>query len=124
MKNKAVAFLVMHLGFLLYSSYTIVGKIAAQKDFLSFHFILLYGAVVFILVVYAFLWQKVLKVFPLSVATANKAVTILWGILFGRLLFGESVKPTMIAGAVIILAGILFLNSLDAALDTTTEENS
>lgn len=110
MKNKFAAFFLMHFGFLVYSSYAILGKLASKEDFLSLNFISYYAAVVFILAVYAFLWQKVLKVFSLSVAASNKAITIIWGILFGRLIFNESIKPTMVAGAVIILCGIFLLN--------------
>ena len=110
MKNKLAAFFLMHFGFLVYSSYAILGKLASKEDFLSLKFIAYYAAVIFILALYAFLWQKVLKVFSLSLAASNKAVTIIWGIVFGRLIFNESIKPTMIAGAVIILCGILLLN--------------
>ena len=110
MKNKLAAFFIMHFGFLVYSSYAILGKLASKENFLSLKFILYYSVAIFILAVYAFLWQKVLKVFSLSVAASNKAVTIIWGIVFGHFIFNECIKPTMIAGAFIIFCGILLLN--------------
>ena len=35
------------------------------------------------LVAYAFGWQQVIKHLPLTTAYANKAVTVVWGILLG-----------------------------------------
>jgi drug/metabolite transporter (DMT)-like permease len=101
---------MMHFGFLIYSTYAIVGKIASKKEFLSKDFILAYGVVILILIFYAFIWQKVLKVFSLSTACSNKSVTIIWGIVFGKVIFSEQIKPTMVIGAVLILSGILYLN--------------
>lgn len=109
MKNKAVAFLVMHVAFLLYALYAVIGKIGAQTDFLSPRFILLYGIVFILLFVYAVLWQQVLKVIPLTIATANKTITIVWGILFGFVFFKEAISLKMIIGSIVILAGILLL---------------
>ena len=110
MKNKIGIFVLMHFGFFIYSLYAVLGKIASKEHILSSRFVMLYGIVVFIMAIYAFLWQKVLKFFPLSVASANKSVTIIWGIVFGILFFGEKMKLTMVIGAVIILAGIFILN--------------
>ena len=59
--------------------------------------------------IYAVLWQQVLKKIPLSVASANKAVTIIWGIIFGKIVFDEKIKWNMVLGALIILAGIFIL---------------
>lgn len=99
----------MHFGFLVYAFYAVLGKVASKKEFLSPAFILIYIAVFAILFFYALIWQQVLKVIPLVVATANKTITIVWGIVFGKLIFGEKIKANMIFGAALILAGILIL---------------
>lgn len=111
MKNKSSVFyfLLMHAGFLVYAFYAVLGKFASKQDFLSPAFILIYIAVFAILFFYALIWQQVLKVIPLVVATANKTITIVWGIVFGKLIFGEQIKLNMILGAVLILTGILIL---------------
>lgn len=101
--------LLMHAGFLLYSGYSLVGKAAARFPFFSPPFIVAYGIVAAILCTYAVIWQQVLRHVPLSVATANKSVTVIWGILFGKLFFAETVTWNMLAGAAVILAGILRL---------------
>lgn len=114
MKNHNIAhlfyFILMHAGFLVYAFYAVLGKIAAAKEIFSPAFIGIYCAVFLILVIYAIIWQQVLKKIPLIIATANKTITIVWGILFGRLFFGEKITPNMIIGGAIILAGILVLS--------------
>ena len=121
MKNKAVAFLVMHVAFLLYALYAVIGKIGAQTDFLSPRFILLYGIVFILLFVSEVLWQQVLKVIPLTIATANKTITIVWGIVFGFVFFKEAISLKMIIGAIVILAGILLLCTAPTEPDTGVE---
>ncbi len=108
-KSKIPYFILMHIAFLIYSCYALCGKFASIQEFLSKPFMLLYGAVLLIMFVYAILWQQVLKVIPLSIASANKAITIIWGIIFGRLLFNEKIKWNMIIGSILILTGIFTL---------------
>lgn len=121
MKNKATAFLVMHFAFLLYALYAVIGKIGSQTEFLSVKFIMLYGAVFVLLFLYALLWQQVLKIIPLTVATANKTITIVWGIAFGFFFFREAITLKMIAGAIVILAGILLLCSEPLETESSTQ---
>ena len=113
MKNKALSCLLMHFLFVLYSFYTVLGKKASSFDFLSVNFCFLYCAMIFILFVYAVLWQQVLKSIPLSIASANKAVTIFWGMWWGFLFFNEEISIKKIAGAFIIITGILILSFSD-----------
>lgn len=113
MKNKALSCILMHFIFVLYSFYTVLGKKASYFDFLSVKFCFLYCAMIFILFVYAVLWQQVLKSIPLSIASANKAVTIFWGMWWGFLFFNEEISIKKIAGAFIIITGILILSFSD-----------
>ena len=110
-KNNFPSFLLMHAGFLIYSFYTVLGKIAAKYDFLSLHFCIFYCILIFILFVYAILWQQVLKVIPLSFATANKASTIVWGMLWSFLFFHEEITLKKVIGAIIIISGIILLST-------------
>lgn len=114
MKNHNIThlfyFILMHLGFLIYAFYAVLGKVASTKQIFSTAFIGIYCAVFLILMIYAIIWQQVLKKIPLIIATANKTITIIWGILFGRFFFGEKITPNMIIGGAIILTGILILS--------------
>jgi drug/metabolite transporter (DMT)-like permease len=86
---------------------------ASAEEFLSLAFILYYSLFLAVLFVYALLWQQILKRFPLTVAFANKAITILWGIVWGVLFFGEALRWGMLLGSVIIVSGIYLVVSDD-----------
>lgn len=98
----------MHLLLGFYSFGGVFSKTAANSPFLSMKFILCYGMVLFILVVYALGWQQIIKRMPLSSAYANKAVTVVWGIFWGIVFFGETLTVGKVVGAAIIVAGIVF----------------
>ncbi len=109
-KDNFITYILMHFGFLIYSCYSLVGKYSSKVELFSLTFFVLYALVVFILFVYAIIWQQVLKSIRLSTAIANKSVTIIWGMFFGRIFFNETITIKNIIGAVIILAGILLLS--------------
>ena len=101
----------MHTAFLVYCIYPLLGKFATRYELLSLPFIALYCVVFGVLFVYAILWQQVLKKIPLTTAIANKSITIVWGMIFGLLIFREQVSLKMIIGASLILSGILILST-------------
>lgn len=105
------SFLFMHLAFLVYTIYPLIGKFASRYEVLSLPFIALYCVVFAILFLYAILWQQVLKRIPLTTAIANKSITIVWGMIFGLLIFGEGISLKMLIGAALILSGILILST-------------
>ncbi len=121
-KNNLASFLLMHAGFLIYSFYTVLGKIAAKYDFLSLQFCIFYCILILILFIYAIVWQQVLKVIPLSFATANKASTIVWGMFWSFLFFQEDITLKKIVGAVIIITGIILLSSATNTEDQKNEQ--
>ena len=79
--------LELHVLLAIYSVSGIASKYAAQQEFLSVRFCLLYGIVVLMLFLYALFWQQMIKKLPLITAYANKAVTVVWGIVWGLLIF-------------------------------------
>jgi drug/metabolite transporter (DMT)-like permease len=106
-------YLFLHASLLLYSFGSVLSKMASAEEFLSLAFILYYSLFLAVLFVYALLWQQILKRFPLTVAFANKAITILWGIVWGVLFFGEVLRWGMLLGSVIIVSGIYLVVSDD-----------
>ena len=114
-KQKAPAwvwFVLLHAALLVYSSSGIFSKKAARTAFMSKEFILFYAGMLFVLVIYAVLWQQVIKHLPVTTAFANKAVAVVWGIVLGRMFFQEQVTPRQIAAAAIIIAGaVLYVRS-------------
>ena len=86
---------------------------AAQQEFLSFKFFFFYGLVLLILFAYAIAWQQVLKKLPLVTAYANKAVTVIWGLVLGSVFFQEKITLQKVIGAFIIIFGVYLVVSED-----------
>lgn len=111
--KQAKWFLLLHVILGVYAGSSICSKLAARQPFLSAAFILLYGLMLAALVVYAVGWQQVIKHLPLTTAYANKAVTVVWGILLGLAVFGEAVTLRQVIGAAIIICGIVLFVRAD-----------
>lgn len=109
MKNlihKFGKYILLHFALVLYSFTSVLSKFAGEFPLISWQFIFIYGGAMFLLVIYAILWQQVLKRMPLSSAFANKAVVIIWGILWGILFFQEKVHWNILIGIILIITGI------------------
>lgn len=106
MKAKIKTYVFLHIILLIYSLAGICSKLAAGQEFLSLKFIGLYGILLFIMFFYAVMWQQVLKRMKLVTAYANKSVTIIWGMLWGMLLFHEKITAFNIIGIIIIIFGV------------------
>lgn len=110
MKNnflkKAKPFIILHIMLLIYSFCGVFIKLAGKTEFLSLKFFVFYGISLFILVIYTFGWQQLLKKIPLVTAFLNKSVTIIWSMIWGILLFSESITLSMIIGSIIVLIGV------------------
>ena len=104
--GKGSVYAALHGLLVLFSTSGIFSKLASGYPFLSLGFILCYGGMVCVLGVYAIGWQQVIKRLPLTTAYANRAVTVVWGIVWGALLFGESVTWQKVVGALVVLAGV------------------
>ena len=113
-RSRWLPFVLLQVGLFIFSLGNICSKLAGREEFLSFRFFLFYGLVLVTLAVYAVIWQQVLKHLSLTVAYASKGVLILYGLLWGTLLFGEQIRWNMIFGALLVLAGSLFFLRDDA----------
>ncbi len=107
--KKILPYLILHIITLIYSLGSICSKIASSKDFLSFEWILFYGLVLICLGIYAVLWQQILKKVNLNIAFASKAVTLIWGTLWGIIFFHETIAWNNIVGGIIVLAGVILM---------------
>ena len=134
MRNSAKWFLLLHLILGVYASSSVCSKLAAQQPFLSVGFILLYGGMLVALELVSDSaivnderskrdsltklynhesFYEVIKHLPLTTAYANKAITVVWGILLGFLLFGESITLRQFIGAAVIIVGIVLFVRAD-----------
>lgn len=103
--------LMLQLVFFIYSINSVVAKLASGQERFSLQFMLLYGLELGILGVYAILWQQIIKKFELSIAYANKAVVLIWAMIWGTILFQEQITISKAAGILLVIAGIVILNS-------------
>lgn len=83
---------------------------AANERFLSFDFLLYYLLLLLTLVIYALGWQQIIKALPLSTAFANKAITVVWGLVWGKLVFNENITAGKLIGVGFIVAGIVLFS--------------
>ena len=95
--SKKTIFFLLHLSLLFSSLSGVCSKMASRytENIFSVPFVFWFGLVFVIMFGYALIWQQILKRMPLTVAYANRPVTLIWGITWN-----------MIAGAVVIFAGI------------------
>ncbi|MEL7657636.1 MAG: EamA family transporter [Bacillota bacterium] len=107
--NRIGSLVLLHIALLIYAFCAVLMKIAASHDAFSFDFILFYILAVGVMGIYAILWQQVLKRVSLTVAFSNKAVTVLWGMILGYVIFHEAITWKMIIGALIIIVGIIVM---------------
>ena len=111
--SKDNNFILLHTAFLIYSFSGIFSKLASKQLQWSMEFLLFYGLSLFILVVYALLWQIALQKIKLSTAFAHKGVTVAWGMMWGYLLFNESITIAKIVSVSLILVGIALMGKVN-----------
>jgi len=99
---------------MVYSLSSVCSKFASQYEFLSLKFCLFYLGVLLCLFIYALGWQQVLKHLDLTTAYANKAITIIWGIIWGAIFFKEGI-PSLpkLFGALLVIIGVIIYATSD-----------
>ena len=114
MNQRAKWILILNAVLGLYSLSAVWSKLAAGQEMSSLMFVVYYGLVLLFLVLYALGWQQVIKHLPLTTAYANKAITVVWGIVLGKLIFGERITfKQFIAAGLIILGVVLYVRAED-----------
>ena len=93
--------------FAIYSSSGIFSKLASQQGFMTLPYIGYTAGVVFVLGVYAILWQQIIKKVPLSTAYMFKCTSGIFGLLFALLSFKESFSLANALGAAISFCGVM-----------------
>lgn len=94
---------------MIYTFSGVTAKIASDKEPLQF--MLLYGVEIAILGVYAILWQQLIKKFDLSIAYANKAIGIVWSMIWAVVFFNNEITWKNILGVILVVLGTIILNT-------------
>lgn len=95
----------LNLIILYYPFISIIAEIASGYELMSSSFIKFYILEIIAIGIYAVLWQRAIKKFPLSLAYSNKAIVIIYNMFWAYILFKEQITLNNIIGSVIILIG-------------------
>ena len=117
MFQTEIHFFLLHVLLILYSLGGICSKKAAEESFFSAGFFFYYSLLLIVLVIYAFGWQQIIKVLPLSTAFANKAITVTWGLVWGKLFFNEIITIGKLIGISFIIIGIVLFSYSDKRVE-------
>lgn len=98
---------ILLLVYLFYSTVSIATKFTSLQEFLSLRYFLGLSAVVAMLGVYAVIWQQVLKRIELTTAYMFKGISLIFVLMFSALIFNETITVWNIAGASLIVGGIV-----------------
>lgn len=97
---------------LIYALLSIFTKSAANYQFLSASYVLFFIGAILIMMIYAILWQQIIKYVPISEAYMFKGTSIVFVLFLSAVLFAEDITLQNIIGSVIIILGIaLFAKS-------------
>jgi len=122
MRKRYRTIILLNVLLLVYSLSGVCSKLAAGEAFLSGRFLLFYGMVLFLMAVYAFAWQQIIKKLPLTMAYANKAVSVLWAMVWGGIFFEEKISLGKGIGAILVVSGIV-LFALSDSKEHSEEEH-
>ena len=118
--NKTL--LALHVMLAVYSLCGVLSKMAAGSPFGSLRFLACYGGMIALLGVYAIGWQQVIKKMPLTSAYANRAITVIWGIIWGFLFVNETISLTSAVGAALVAIGIVLFATSDTSAGEEASE--
>ena len=94
----------------IYTVSGIMAKFASAGETLE-KVILFFGLDLMFLGIYAICWQQMIKIFPLSVAYANRAMALLWSAVWALVLFGETLGVKQIIGIAFVVLGTVIVNT-------------
>ena len=103
--------LLLQSAVVVYSLSTVAANLASKYEFLSARYILFFGLEFVILAAYALIWQQMIKRFQLSVAYANKPLTLMWSMLWNFIIFSQGITPFKVVGVVLVVIGVMIMNT-------------
>ena len=122
-KIRLIDIIMLQSAVMIYSLSTLAANFASQYDFLSPKYILFFGLDFVILAIYAIVWQQIIKRFQLSIAYANKALTLMWSMLWNFLILSQGITVKKVIGVIIVVAGVIVMNYAEADDESTSQDN-
>lgn len=115
-KSRIKTLFLLHMMLMIYSMSGICSKLAGEQVLFSLNFCFYYVCIIILLGFYAIGWQQIIKKLPLTTAFANKAVTVVWGIVWGFVFFHERITIGKIIGAICVIIGVIIFASADVVV--------
>ena len=109
-KHTITDSLLLYFSFIIYSFVSVSAKMASSKDSI-YEALLFFGLELFLLGIYAIIWQQVLKRFPVIMAVSSKGITVVFALIWAILLFHEDITFFNIVGAAMIIIGIVMVSN-------------
>ena len=94
---------------IIYTVSSIMAKFASAGDTLE-RIVLFFGLDLLFLGIYAICWQQMIKIFPLSVAYANRAMALLWSAIWAKIIFGEQITLKQLFAIILVILGTVLVN--------------
>lgn len=95
---------------IIYTISGVMAKFASAGETLE-KMILFFGLDLMFLGIYAICWQQMIKIFPLSVAYANRAMALLWSAIWAKIIFGEQIGLKQMVGIALVIIGTMVINT-------------
>ena len=95
---------------IIYTISSIMAKFASGGETLE-KIVLFFGLDLLFLGIYAICWQQMIKIFPLSVAYANRAMALLWSAIWAKIIFGESISGRQMFAIGLVIIGTMIINT-------------
>lgn len=102
--------IILQLIIVIYTISSVMAKMASVSETLE-KLIFFFGLDLLFLGIYAICWQQMIKIFPLSVAYANRAMALLWSAVWAKIIFGENISVRQIVAIIIVIAGMMIINT-------------
>lgn len=116
MKKKVTVkdIICLQMVIVIFTVSSVIAKFASGQEFLSVEFIVFYGLEIVVLGIYAILWQQAIKKIDLSIAYANKAMGVLWSMIWAVIIFHNQITLQNVIGVLLVIAGTIVLNSSES----------
>ena len=109
-KIRLIDIIMLQSAVMIYSLSTLAANFASQHELLSLGYIMYFGLDFIILAIYAVLWQQIIKRFQLSIAYANKALTLMWSMLWNFIILSQGITVKKVIGVIIVVIGVVVMN--------------
>ena len=73
--------------------------------------------------IYAVFWQQIIKKFDLSIAYANRAMVLVWSMVWAVIVFHDQVTIQNIVGVLLVTIGTFIVNTDQKAEESEVGQN-